>query len=80
MLLPDDLLLEAGALRFSLAGRFLELALTLEASFLEAVGWLFLAGAFLGIGRFETNDIEAKTFNPSSQGILPSDLVALRAT
>ena len=38
MLLPDDLLLEAGALRFSLAGRFLELALTLEASFLEAIG------------------------------------------
>jgi hypothetical protein len=30
--------LEAGALRFGLAGRFLELALTLEASFLEAVG------------------------------------------
>ena len=30
--------LEAGALRFGLAGRFLELALTLEASFLEAIG------------------------------------------
>ena len=38
MLLPDDLLLEAGAFRFGLAGRFLELALTVEASFLEAVG------------------------------------------
>ena len=38
MLLPDGLLLEAGALRFGLAGRFLELALTLEAFFLEAVG------------------------------------------
>jgi hypothetical protein len=38
MLLPDDLLLEAGARRFGLAGRFLELALTLDASFLEAVG------------------------------------------
>ena len=38
MLSPDDLLLEAGALRFGLAGRFLELALTLEVFFLEAVG------------------------------------------
>ena len=37
MLLPDDLLLEVGALRFGVAGRFLELALTLEASFLEGV-------------------------------------------
>ena len=54
MLLPDDLLLEAGALRFWLAGRFLELARALDAAFLEAVGRLFLAGAFLGIGRCET--------------------------
>jgi len=38
MLLLDDVLLEAGALRFGLAKRFLELALTLEASFLEAAG------------------------------------------
>ena len=36
--MSDDLLLEAGAFRFGLAGRFLELALTLEAFFLEAVG------------------------------------------
>jgi hypothetical protein len=36
VLLPVDLLLEAGALRFGLAGRFLELALTLEASFLSS--------------------------------------------
>ena len=60
MLLPADLLLEAGALRFGLAGRFLELALTLEASFLEAVGGLFLASAFLGIGGFQTITLQQK--------------------
>ena len=37
MLFPDDSLLEAGAFRFGLAG-VLELALTLEVFFLEAVG------------------------------------------